>query len=234
MSNQNGLWTMEFGQVAATLKALQDAGMTLQSGKIIRSNPDAAAAMVAALKPFLRPVNPHPERHYDLSAVLGITEPLQNIVWPQVELAENQFLVAYRGEAPSQVLPNVTTKEVYIWDKLPTFPWWTEGVKPGIYLVTLPLPNSGGMQKSEKAVLCKAQGGVMTPFILNAMLRLAHKALTGELVGGWTICPELAYPGCSAYLCWFGAQLCCNGHWSVNACPDLFASSSVWLSSLEF
>lgn len=224
---------MEFGQVAATLKALQDAGLTPEGCKVIRSNTDAAAAMVAALKPFLQPKNPHPERHYDFSAVLGLAVPLESIQWPQVELAENQFLVAYRGEAPSQVLPGESTKEIYVWDKLPTLPWWQQGVEPGIYRITLPLPNSGGMVKSEKEALCKKQGGVMTPFILNAMTRLAHKAVKNEAVGGWTICPELTDSGRSADLSWDGAQLNCSSDWDDYTGLGLFTASSEWLSALE-
>lgn len=233
MNSNDSLFNITVGQQNATWKALQDAGLTLAGCKIIRSNTDAAAAMVAALQPFLRPVNPHPERHYDLSAVLGLAEPLENIQWPQVELANDQFLIAYRGEAPSQVLPNVSTKEVYVWEKLPTLTWWNEGVKPGIYQVTLPLPNSGGMEKLKKDELCKKQGGEMTPFIVNAMVRLAHQALTGNQVGDWTICPELTGSGISARLGWDGTRLSCVSYWDDTSSQDLLASSSEWLSSLE-
>lgn len=220
--------------IHATMASLGKGGFTIPDCKVIRNNPEAVAAMYAALQPFLRPVNLHPERHYDLSAVLGLAEPLTSIVWPQVELAENQFLAAYRGESPAQVLPGATTKEVYIWEKLPTFPWWKKGQKSGIYLITLPLPDSGGMVKAKKAKLCQKNGGEMAPFVLNAMVRLAHKALTDEVVGGWNICPELTNSGYSAWLNWGGARLRCDGDWVDSTNDYLLASSSERLSGLEF
>lgn len=231
--NDNSLFNLTVGQQNATWKALEDAGLTIPACKVIRSNTDAANAMVAALAPFLRPTNPHPERHYDLSAILSLADPLQNIVWPEVELAENQFLVAYRGEAPSQVLPGSTTNEVYVWDQLPKFNWWQQGVKPGICRVTLPLRGSGGVAKAEKAELCRKHGGQMTPFVINAMVRLAHKVYTGEQIGGWTLCPEPTRSDLSADLSWNGAQLRCVNYWDVFTNDDLLASSLERLSNLE-
>ncbi len=54
MTTSCGLWNDGFGAVGATLKALEDAGGTLELMKLIRSNNDVARAMVAAGKAFLR------------------------------------------------------------------------------------------------------------------------------------------------------------------------------------
>lgn len=221
-----------YGENNAVLQALLNAGLSQKGCKTIQSNPDAAKAMVASLQPFLCPINPYPERHYDLSAILGLAEPLPNIVWPNKELTKNQYLVAERGEAPSEFLSNMPNEEILIWKKLRKFPWWTKRIKPGIYLVTLPLPNSDGITKAEKERLCRTNGGEMTPFTLNAKLRLAHKRETGKEVGGFTICPELTRFNRSAGLCWEDAQLHCS-EWGVEAGDILCTSSSEWLSPLE-
>jgi len=53
-STGSGLWNEGFGAVGATLKALEDAGGTAELLKLIRSNQDAAKAVVEAGNAFLR------------------------------------------------------------------------------------------------------------------------------------------------------------------------------------
>ena len=53
-SEQPGLWKDTFGAVGMFLKALEDAGGTLELQKAVRSNPAAAKAMVEAGNKFLR------------------------------------------------------------------------------------------------------------------------------------------------------------------------------------
>lgn len=223
-NNYNSLFNITVGEQNATWKALQDAGLTPDGCKTVRKNPDAAAAMVAALQRFLQPVNPHPRRHYDLSAILGLADPLLQINWPKRQLAENQFLVAYRGESPEQILSRRLEKEIYVWERHTQLDWWEQGLEPGIYVVTLPLPDSGGKTLEQHKAFC--QPNSITPFALNAALRLAHKELTGECIGGWTRCPELTSSFFSTGLSWDGAQLSCNYSRSVGKFDLDFQTSS--------
>ena len=54
-STTPGLWRMTFGGIGATLKALQDAGVTLRDMKRIRSDPDLAKKVAAAFLPVIKP-----------------------------------------------------------------------------------------------------------------------------------------------------------------------------------
>jgi hypothetical protein len=140
--------------------------------------------------------NPDPERHYDLSAILGLADPLPKIQWPSLQLAEKQFLVACRDISPNQlcsILPN----DVEVWEGLLQFTWWNRIIKSGIYLVTIPqhfddhLPHFvEDIPLQEKIRLCKKDGAMLTPFVINVFLRLAHKKATGKYIDVPTLCAE--------------------------------------------
>lgn len=50
MKNNSGLWNATFGEIGATLKALQDQGLTLEDLALLRSNKDLAKKVAETIK----------------------------------------------------------------------------------------------------------------------------------------------------------------------------------------
>lgn len=102
MTTSCGLWKDSFGAVGATLKALEDAGATLELLKLIRSDKKVAKAMVEAGSVFLQ------NRYSLVRTILG-----KDFISPE-EITEHRN-VSYSDEVLKHFVQTLPSEEVLQW-----------------------------------------------------------------------------------------------------------------------
>ena len=221
-TSRSGLWTASYGEIGATLKSLEDRGITVDHFKRVRTDSAYADRLTEAWKAIL------PVSSYDAVSILGFGNPSEESL---PEAKNGEVLLRYGGWSLQELRDCSGVRErKLMWEQdwYHKYPWSNEKLPSGIYRLRIPVPNSNRRTFAEQQGSLPS-GEEPAPVVLVATALLAHRLQTGEdlMKTDYTRCKEQTAGDSRVGLDWGGGRLYVDDRW------DGARHDDVWLSSVR-